>query len=199
MTDKLSTLTRHSFRFPGVSVFFCPRVTGSGADIGSLSFGKLLLFTLPLIWGYLEGRVLAHSAFLFVPSLSITLRGFAPAPQEHSGRPVRGQIVSHRAPLRYDPLAGRPIPGQLMRVDYRAPPELPARYSLVADTGTITRLPARTHLSSPDWTILQAVDRLTPRRFAASWTDSPLSSMITIGHLWFFYLLNQTMLCLYSL
>ena len=87
MTDKLSTLTRHSFRFPGVSVFFCPRVTGSGADIGLFSFGKLSPYTMPLSWGYLEGRVLAHSAFLFVSSLSIILRGFAPAPQEHLGSP----------------------------------------------------------------------------------------------------------------
>ena len=141
----------------------------------------------------------AHSAFLFVPSFSTILRGFAPAPQEHLGSPGESSNSPHRASPRYDPLAGRPIPGQLMRVHYLAPQELPARYSLVTDTGTITLLPARTHLSSPDWTILHAVDRLTPRRFAASWTDKPLSSVITIGHLWFFYLLNQTMLCLYRL
>ena len=143
--------------------------------------------------------MLAHSAFLFVSSLSIILRGFAPAPQEPFGSPGGGQVDTHRASPRYDPLAGRPIPGQLVRADYRASAELPARYSFVADSGTITLLPARTHRSSPDWTILQAVDRLTPRRFAASWTDSPLSSVITIGHLCFFCLLDKTMLCLYSL
>jgi len=49
VTDKLSTLTRHLLGFSGVSVFFCPRVTGSGADIGSLSFGRLLVYIVPLI------------------------------------------------------------------------------------------------------------------------------------------------------
>jgi len=42
------------------------------------------------------------------------LRGFAPAPQEHFGSPGGGQVDSHRASPRYDPLAGRPIPGQLL-------------------------------------------------------------------------------------
>ena len=96
---------------------------------------------------------------------------------------MRAQIDSHRASPRYDPLAGRTIPGQLVRVDYRESPELPARYSLVADTGTITRLPARTLLSKPAWTKRQAVDLLTPIRFPASETESPLSSAITIEHL----------------